>query len=86
MKLPNYTFSFCSAVYCPFFSKFWLKFFLSLAGLPKPVIITQAKAIGISKFFTLFEFKPTDILYTVTPLYHSAAGGLGLMNTLDQGE
>ncbi|XP_045156369.2 long-chain fatty acid transport protein 2-like isoform X2 [Mercenaria mercenaria] len=54
-------------------------------GLPKPAIITQAKGVGISKFFQLFDFMPSDILYTCTPLYHSAAGGLGLMNTLDQG-
>lgn len=54
-------------------------------GLPKPAVITQAKGVGISKFFQLFDFMPSDILYTCTPLYHSAAGGLGLMNTLDQG-
>ncbi|XP_052795945.1 long-chain fatty acid transport protein 2-like [Mya arenaria] len=53
-------------------------------GLPKPAIISQAKAIGMSKFFQLFYFKPSDIVYTVTPLYHSAAG-VGLMSTLDQG-
>ena len=56
-----------------------------VAGLPKPAIITQAKAIGMSKFFSLFDFMTSDIIYTTTPLYHSAAGGLGLMNTLDQG-
>ncbi|KAH3858043.1 long-chain fatty acid transport protein 2-like isoform X2 [Dreissena polymorpha] len=54
-------------------------------GLPKPVIITQVKSISISKFFQLFDYLPTDIVYTCTPLYHSAAGGLGLMNTIDQG-
>ncbi|WAQ97831.1 S27A2-like protein [Mya arenaria] len=53
-------------------------------SLPKPAIISQAKAIGMSKFFQLFYFKPSDIVYTVTPLYHSAAG-VGLMSTLDQG-
>jgi hypothetical protein len=60
--------------------------FIYIPGLPKPAIITQAKGVGISKFFQLFDFMPSDILYTCTPLYHSAAGGLGLMNTLDQGE
>jgi len=54
-------------------------------GLPKPAIISNAKAVSISKFFQLISFTSSDILYTTTPLYHSAAGGLGLMNTLDTG-
>ncbi|XP_053405486.1 long-chain fatty acid transport protein 2-like isoform X2 [Mercenaria mercenaria] len=54
-------------------------------GLPKPVIITQLKGIGFSKFFQFFNFIPSDIVYTCTPLYHSAGFGLGLINTLDQG-
>lgn len=56
-----------------------------LSGLPKPAVITQVKTIGMSKFFQLFFFNASDIVYTVTPLYHSAAGGIGLMAVLDVG-
>lgn len=42
-------------------------------GLPKPAIIYQSKAIGMSKFLYLGSITPEDIVYTVTPLYHSAA-------------
>ncbi|KAL4227803.1 hypothetical protein ACF0H5_013240 [Mactra antiquata] len=54
-------------------------------GLPKPAIISQSKAIGICKFMMLVQISPDDIVYTSTPLYHSAAGGLGLMCVIDQG-
>ncbi|XP_045156370.2 long-chain fatty acid transport protein 2-like [Mercenaria mercenaria] len=54
-------------------------------GLPKPVNTNQGRCIFISKSMQLFGFMPSDIVYTCTPLYHSAAGALGLMNTLDQG-
>lgn len=42
-------------------------------GLPKPAIINQAKGVGMSKFLYLCEIVPDDIVYTTTPLYHSAA-------------
>lgn len=57
-----------------------------LSGLPKPAVVKQAKCLGYSKFFQLFHFSPSDIVYTSTPLYHVAAGGVGLMNVLDQGK
>jgi acyl-CoA synthetase (AMP-forming)/AMP-acid ligase II len=56
-----------------------------ILGLPKAVIMSQGKCISIGKFFQVFEFLPSDIIYTCIPLYHSAAGGLGLINTIDQG-
>ncbi|XP_060577324.1 long-chain fatty acid transport protein 2-like [Ruditapes philippinarum] len=54
-------------------------------GLPKPVIISQLRGIAMGKLFQLFNLTPSDIIYTTTPLYHSVGGGLGILNTLDQG-
>ncbi|KAL3865941.1 hypothetical protein ACJMK2_043286 [Sinanodonta woodiana] len=54
-------------------------------GLPKPAIITQSRAIGISKFFQLCDFCENDIVYITTPLYHSAASGIAMMAVIDQG-
>ncbi|XP_060577290.1 long-chain fatty acid transport protein 2-like isoform X2 [Ruditapes philippinarum] len=54
-------------------------------GLPKPAIVTHLKSVGFTKFFQFFNFGPSDIVYTCTPLYHSAGFGLGLLNTIDQG-
>lgn len=42
-------------------------------GLPKPAIVNQGKAIGFSKFLLFSEMTTEDIVYTTTPLYHSAA-------------
>lgn len=42
-------------------------------GLPKPAIVNQGKAIGFSKFLMFSEMTPEDIVYSTTPLYHSAA-------------
>ena len=49
-----------------------LSFYYS-TGLPKPAIIHQAKALGMSKFLYMASLVPDDIVYTVTPLYHSVA-------------
>ncbi|OWF55324.1 very long-chain acyl-CoA synthetase-like [Mizuhopecten yessoensis] len=54
-------------------------------GLPKPAIINQAKAIGLSKFYQQIWYNEADTVYVVTPLYHSAACGHGLFNTIDVG-
>lgn len=54
-------------------------------GLPKPAIINQAKASGTSKTYSLFDFCSNDVMYIVTPLYHSAAALLCLFNTFDTG-
>ncbi|XP_076105117.1 long-chain fatty acid transport protein 2-like [Mytilus galloprovincialis] len=53
-------------------------------GLPKPAIINQTKALGMSKFLYLGGLEHDDIVYTVTPLYHSAAI-LALFTTMDCG-
>ncbi|XP_060063692.1 long-chain fatty acid transport protein 2-like [Ylistrum balloti] len=42
-------------------------------GLPKPAILNIAKAVGYSKFCLFSGLKKGDIIYTTTPLYHSAA-------------
>lgn len=54
-------------------------------GLPKPAIMNQIKAIGVSKAFQYFSYNENDVVYIVTPLYHSAATVLGLFNTIDVG-
>ncbi|XP_060068919.1 long-chain fatty acid transport protein 6-like [Ylistrum balloti] len=54
-------------------------------GLPKPALVSQAKAIGLSKFYQQVWYSEDDIAYVVTPLYHSAACGHGLFNTIDVG-
>lgn len=54
-------------------------------GLPKPAIINQAKAIGVSSFWQCFDFNENDIAYAVTPLYHSASFLVCVYNSLDRG-
>ncbi|XP_060085162.1 long-chain fatty acid transport protein 2-like [Ylistrum balloti] len=54
-------------------------------GLPKPAIINHAKSIRTSVTYSMFDFNTTDIVYIVTPLYHSAASLLCLCNTLNTG-
>lgn len=53
-------------------------------GLPKPAIVNQGKAIGYSKFLLFSELGPDDIVYTTTPLYHSAAT-LALFSVMEMG-
>ncbi|XP_069137269.1 long-chain fatty acid transport protein 2-like [Argopecten irradians] len=54
-------------------------------GLPKPAIINHAKSIGTSVTYALFDFSPSDVMYIVTPLYHSAATLLCLFNVFNTG-
>ncbi|XP_033750125.1 very long-chain acyl-CoA synthetase-like [Pecten maximus] len=54
-------------------------------GLPKPAIINHAKSIGTSVTYALFDFSPSDVMYVVTPLYHSAATLLCLFNVFNTG-
>ncbi|XP_060064120.1 long-chain fatty acid transport protein 2-like [Ylistrum balloti] len=54
-------------------------------GLPKPAIFNQAKAISASKIWASFDFNDSDVSYAVTPLYHSGAASLCLMNTIAVG-
>ncbi|XP_021368649.1 very long-chain acyl-CoA synthetase-like [Mizuhopecten yessoensis] len=42
-------------------------------GLPKPAIVNIAKGVGFSKFCLFSGMKKGDVIYTTTPLYHSAA-------------
>ncbi|KAK3096869.1 hypothetical protein FSP39_004198 [Pinctada imbricata] len=53
-------------------------------GLPKPAIISQAKGIGYTMFLQFSELSTDDIVYTITPLYHSAAI-LALFSVIDMG-
>lgn len=61
-----------------------LSFYYS-TGLPKPAIIHQAKALGMSKFLYMASLVPDDIVYTVTPLYHSVAV-IAVFCTMARGE
>ncbi|XP_033749287.1 very long-chain acyl-CoA synthetase-like [Pecten maximus] len=54
-------------------------------GLPKPAIINHAKSIWASVIYAMFDFSSSDVVYVVTPLYHSAATLLCLFNVLNQG-
>ncbi|XP_033750126.1 very long-chain acyl-CoA synthetase-like [Pecten maximus] len=54
-------------------------------GLPKPAIINHAKSIWTSAIYAMFDFSSSDVVYVVTPLYHSAATLLCLFNVLNQG-
>ncbi|XP_033749378.1 LOW QUALITY PROTEIN: very long-chain acyl-CoA synthetase-like [Pecten maximus] len=54
-------------------------------GLPKPAIINQAKGIATSKMYSLFDYNEKDVVYVVTPLYHSAAATNCFFNSIDTG-
>ncbi|KAL3865947.1 hypothetical protein ACJMK2_043291 [Sinanodonta woodiana] len=54
-------------------------------GLPKPCIITHAKAIAYCSSLLLANVTNKDIIYTPLPLYHGAGGGGGLMGTIGTG-
>ncbi|KAK3584859.1 hypothetical protein CHS0354_027609 [Potamilus streckersoni] len=54
-------------------------------GLPKPVIVSQRKVLNYAGLLLVSGFKEGDIVYTTPPLYHSIAGGLGLMGTITAG-
>jgi acyl-CoA synthetase (AMP-forming)/AMP-acid ligase II len=47
-------------------------------GLPKPVYISQTKALSLGCGMMSVNISCDDVLYTTLPLYHSAGGGLGL--------
>lgn len=61
-----------------------LLYIVWFTGLPKPAIVNQGKAIGYSKFLLFSELGPDDIVYTTTPLYHSAAT-LALFSVMEMG-
>ncbi|KAK3586016.1 hypothetical protein CHS0354_033137 [Potamilus streckersoni] len=54
-------------------------------GLPKPVIVCHRKVLAFATALILIGFRERDILYTTPPLYHTMAGGLGLMGTITAG-
>ncbi|KAK3092545.1 hypothetical protein FSP39_004216 [Pinctada imbricata] len=54
-------------------------------GLPKPAIINQAKAIGQYNGMIQLGLKHDDVMYVVTPLYHSSATCVGLFNIIGRG-
>ncbi|KAL3866997.1 hypothetical protein ACJMK2_044238 [Sinanodonta woodiana] len=54
-------------------------------GLPKPVIIRHRKVFVFATALLLIGVRERDILYTTPPLYHTMAGGLGLMGTITAG-
>jgi acyl-CoA synthetase (AMP-forming)/AMP-acid ligase II len=55
-------------------------------GLPKAAIMSWGKAYAGAKFVSgWIGIKPTDVLYTSMPLYHSAASVLGIGPVLSSG-
>lgn len=50
-------------------------------GMPKPAIISWKKCNSARRYSCQLQLKPTDVLYTCMPLYHSTAGILGLLTT-----
>ncbi|KAK6188294.1 hypothetical protein SNE40_004499 [Patella caerulea] len=54
-------------------------------GLPKAANISHNKALRGSVVCATFNLSPTDVFYETLPLYHSAAGELGLFNIIDNG-
>ncbi|PSN70156.1 acetyl-CoA synthetase-like protein [Corynespora cassiicola Philippines] len=55
-------------------------------GLPKPAVVSWAKATVGSKFASLWiPFDKSQIMYTAMPLYHSSASILGLIAIMQGG-
>lgn len=55
-------------------------------GLPKPAVVSWRKIrFGSVAFGSMIKVSPNDTVYTAMPLYHSTAGILGAMTTLNAG-
>ncbi|XP_075771230.1 long-chain fatty acid transport protein 5 [Pelodiscus sinensis] len=54
-------------------------------GLPKAAIITHTRLCMMASILNVCGVKPTDVIYTPLPLYHSAALLLGLGGSLEVG-
>ena len=55
-------------------------------GLPKPAVVSWAKAGASSNFSRKWlQLRQDDIFYTCMPLYHSSAALLGMMSVLNTG-
>ena len=53
-------------------------FLITIPGLPKAAIVTHARFARAASLMLLGGMTTDDILYTPLPLYHSAAGMLGM--------
>ncbi len=56
-----------------------------LIGLPKAAIIAQSRLFKGGCLMRLGDFDENDIVYTPLPLYHSAAGVIGLCGIIEAG-
>ncbi|XP_064608106.1 long-chain fatty acid transport protein 2-like [Liolophura sinensis] len=55
-------------------------------GLPKPVLLTQLKGIGVGEVLRAqANLSDKDIMYTCLPLYHSSGFFLGILNVITTG-
>ncbi|XP_066273630.1 long-chain fatty acid transport protein 2-like [Branchiostoma lanceolatum] len=54
-------------------------------GLPKAAIYSYEKATKASFMFTFAGIRSSDVVYVVTPLYHSSAFGVGLTTVIEHG-
>ncbi|KAL3866070.1 hypothetical protein ACJMK2_043409 [Sinanodonta woodiana] len=54
-------------------------------GLPKPVIISHARVVGVSFSGQAYDMAEDDIIYICLPMYHSAALLLAVGNTISAG-
>lgn len=55
-------------------------------GLPKPAIMSWKKILLSSHVYACaIQVRPTDVLYSAMPLYHSTAAVLGIVLALNQG-
>ncbi|XP_041361855.1 long-chain fatty acid transport protein 6-like [Gigantopelta aegis] len=67
------------------FSTACLIFTSGTTGFPKPAVVTHLKIFGLSAMIKLVHAGPDDVVYVPLPLYHSAAGGIGLYGTIGSG-
>ncbi len=56
-----------------------------LIGLPKAAIIAHSRLFKGGCLMRLGDFDENDIVYTPLPLYHSAAGVIGLCGIIEAG-
>ncbi|XP_035668111.1 very long-chain acyl-CoA synthetase-like [Branchiostoma floridae] len=54
-------------------------------GLPKAAIYSYEKATKSSFMFTFAGIRSSDVVYVVTPLYHSSAFGVGFTTVVEHG-
>ncbi|XP_076443429.1 long-chain fatty acid transport protein 6-like [Babylonia areolata] len=54
-------------------------------GFPKPVYISQRKALFYAGSLSAVDLSPEDIVYVVLPLYHVMGGATGLYGVMSKG-